>query len=103
VGSYRLYDSDDLGRLRFIKGLRDDAGFSLAEIATLLEDEEVRSRVRVRLRVTTDHDERQAIVDDALARIDRQISMLSDKLERIHAMIEEANARRDRHRRAELG
>ena len=31
-GDYRLYDEDDLERLRFIKGLRDDAGFSLAEI-----------------------------------------------------------------------
>jgi len=26
-------------RLRFIKALRDDAGFSLAEVAMLLEDE----------------------------------------------------------------
>src|SRR5512135_3903644 len=32
-GDYRLYDASDLERLRFIMGLRDDAGFSLAEIA----------------------------------------------------------------------
>ncbi|MDQ3126870.1 MAG: MerR family transcriptional regulator, partial [Chloroflexota bacterium] len=38
-GAYRLYDADDIERLRFIKGLRDDAGFSLAEIGQLLEDE----------------------------------------------------------------
>jgi DNA-binding transcriptional MerR regulator len=45
-GSYRLYDVDDLERLRFIKGLRDDAGFSLAEIGQLLEDEAARARNR---------------------------------------------------------
>ena len=38
-GAYRLYDTEDLERLRFIRGLRDDEGFSLAEIGQLLEDE----------------------------------------------------------------
>ncbi|HLY13537.1 MAG TPA: MerR family transcriptional regulator, partial [Candidatus Limnocylindrales bacterium] len=45
-GSYRLYDASDVERLRFIKGLRDDAGFSLAEISQLLEDEAARVRSR---------------------------------------------------------
>ena len=62
-GSYRLYDDDDLERLRFIKGLRDDAGFSLAEIGQLLEDEAARARNRERFRSTNDPDERTAIVE----------------------------------------
>ena len=45
-GAYRLYDASDIDRLRFIKGLRDDAGFSLAEISQLLEDEAARVRSR---------------------------------------------------------
>ena len=49
-GAYRLYDADDIERLRFIKGLRDDAGFSLAEIGQLLEDEVARARNRARFR-----------------------------------------------------
>src|SRR4030095_3081218 len=53
-GSYRLYDEDDLERLRFIKALRDDAGFSLAEIGQLLEDEAARLRNKARLK-GTDH------------------------------------------------
>ena len=57
-GYYRLYDDDDLERLRFIKGLRDDAGFSLAEIGLLLEDEAARARNRERFRSTNDPDER---------------------------------------------
>src|SRR6188474_3393891 len=47
-GAYRLYDASDLERLRFIKSLRDDAGFSLAQVGKLLEDELARERNRER-------------------------------------------------------
>ena len=67
-GSYRLYDADDLERLRFIRGLRDDAGFSLAEIGQLLEDEQARTRNREHFRATADPAERRALVLDNLAR-----------------------------------
>ncbi|HEY3164470.1 MAG TPA: MerR family transcriptional regulator [Candidatus Limnocylindrales bacterium] len=93
-GAYRLYDADDIERLRFIKGLRDDAGFSLAEIGRLLEDEAARTRNRARFRSTTDATERRAIVDDALGRVDRQISSLREKIERLEGMIAEADGRR---------
>src|SRR4030095_9885341 len=82
-GAYRLYDAEDLERLRFIRGLRDDAGFSLAEIGQLLEDEQARTRNRERFRTTTDVAVRRAIVDDALARVDRQIRQLRSKAERL--------------------
>lgn len=93
-GDYRLYDADDLERLRFIKDLRDEAGFSLAEIGQLLEDEVARSRNRLRYRSSTDTAERRAIIDDALARIDRQVSSLQAKSERLAAMIADAETRR---------
>ena len=93
-GSYRLYDADDVERLRFIKGLRDDAGFSLAEINQLLEDEVARSRNRERLKTTDDPLEREALFADAIARVDRQIATLRDKANRLEAMIEEAQGRR---------
>ena len=94
-GAYRLYDADDIERLRFIKGLRDDAGFSLAEIGQLLEDEAMRARNRDRFRSTQDAAERRAIVDDALLRVERQIETLRDKMARLAGMIEEAEGRRD--------
>ena len=93
-GDYRLFDDDDVERLRFIKGLRDDAGFSLAEIGALLEDERARSRNRLRFRETTDLSERRAILADAMGRTDRQIESLRAKAQRIGAMIEEAETRR---------
>lgn len=94
-GSYRLFDDDDLERLRFIRGLRDDAGFSLAEIGRMLEDEEARERNRARFRTTTDLEERRTILRDALIRVDRQHVSLLGKADRIAAMISEVESRRD--------
>ena len=94
-GAYRLFDEDDIERLRFIKGLRDDAGFSLAEIGQLLEDEAARTRNRARFRTSRDATERRAIVDDALDRVDRQIASLEAKQARLVEMIAEAHGRRE--------
>ena len=93
-GAYRLYDGEDLERLRFIRGLRDDAGFSLAEIRQLLEDEAARARNRDQFRATHDPVERRRILVDALARVDRQVVSLRHKVDRLEAMIAEADERR---------
>ena len=100
-GSYRLYDADDVERLKFIKGLRDDAGFSLAEVGRLLEDEVARERNRARFRASTDPRERRAIVVDALDRADRSIAQIESKIDRLRAMVDEARNRR-RHLEAHL-
>jgi len=94
-GDYRLYDADDLERLRFIKGLRDDAGFSLAEIGQILGDEAARTRNRERFRSTDDPAERKAVLRDGMARIDRQIATLRAKIDRVESMIAEARARKE--------
>jgi DNA-binding transcriptional MerR regulator len=93
-GDYRLYDQSDVERLRFIRGLRDDAGFSLGHIRQLLEDEAARERNRARYRVSDDPTERREILVDALARVERQIESLRQKAERLNGMIDEAEARR---------
>jgi MerR family transcriptional regulator, repressor of the yfmOP operon len=93
-GDYRLYDESDLERLRYIRSLRDDAGFSLAQIGQLLEDEAARERNRERFRATRDPDERRSILVDALDRVDRQIETLEGKATRLTAMIEAARDRR---------
>ena len=95
-GDYRLYDDTDLERLRFIKGLRDDAGFSLAEIARLLEDEAARERSHAAYHATTDQAERARILRDRLVRYDHQIEMLRTKIDRLAIMVDEAEARRAR-------
>jgi DNA-binding transcriptional MerR regulator len=93
-GAYRLFDASDLERLRFIRSLRDDAGFSLAQIGQLLEDEAARERNRQRFRTTGDQAKRRALIGDSSARVDRQIATLEAKRARLDAMIEDARARR---------
>jgi MerR family transcriptional regulator, repressor of the yfmOP operon len=92
-GDYRLYDASDLARLQFIRSLRDDAGFSLAQIGQLLEDEAARERNRERLRNTTDPAERRVYLIEAEERVTRQIDLLEAKAERLAAMIDEAETR----------
>ena len=94
-GAYRLYDAEDLMRLRFIKGLREDAGFSLAEIRHLLEDEAARGQLRVRFRSTSDPAERREILLAAMAQVDRQVRSLRDKVARLSSMIDDALSRRE--------
>lgn len=93
-GAYRLYDPSDLERLRFIRSLRDDAGFSLAQIGQLLEDEAARERNRLRFRTSGDETERRALIRDAQTRVDRQIATLEEKRARLDAMIADARNRR---------
>jgi DNA-binding transcriptional MerR regulator len=93
-GAYRLYDADDVERLRFIKGLRDDAGFSLADIGQLLEDESARVRIGLRFRETTDPGERRTLLLDGIALIDRQVETLRSKIARLTSMIDAAQTRR---------
>ncbi|HEY8817974.1 MAG TPA: MerR family transcriptional regulator [Candidatus Limnocylindrales bacterium] len=92
-GDYRLYDASDLDRLQFIRNLRDDAGFSLAQIGQLLEDEAARERNRERLRQTNDPVERRVYLTDAQARVERQIGLLEAKAARLASMIAEAETR----------
>ena len=93
-GDYRLYDADDLERLRFIKGLRDDAGFSLSEIGQLLGDEAARMRNRERFRSSQDPAERKALLRDGIERIDRQVATLRSKIGRLQSMISDAEQRK---------
>ena len=93
-GAYRLYDADDVARLQFIKGLRDDAGFSLAEIGQLLEDETARAANRTRFRASRSAAERRAVLLDGIARIDRQVATLRGKIARLESMIHAAEDRR---------
>lgn len=92
-GAYRLYDADDVARLQFIKDLRDETGFSLAEIGQLLEDENARQSIGARFRASSNPDERRALLLDGLARIDRQVATLRAKIQRINEMIGAAEAR----------
>ena len=92
-GDYRLYDASDLERLQSIRDLRDDAGFSLAQIGQLLEDEAARERNRERFHQTGDPDERRVLILESRERAERQIDILEAKAARLATMIDEARTR----------
>jgi len=95
-GDYRLYDDSDVQRIRYIRELRDVAGFSLAEVEQMLEDEAVRVRNRLAYRATEDVALRRRLVLENLERAERTVVTLKAKLDRLADMISAAEARRNR-------
>jgi DNA-binding transcriptional MerR regulator len=95
-GSHRLYDESDVERLRAIRGLRDDAGFSVGDIARLLEDSDHLARSRAAFHETESPIERLRIARDGLGRVDRRIGLLDEKIERLQVMLAETSSRRER-------
>ena len=95
-GAYRLYDALDLEQLRFIKGLRDDSGLSLADIGQVVEDEESRRRAGAALKVTEDPAERRRILLERLASVEGLHGRLTAKPARLQAMVDDVEARRGR-------
>jgi DNA-binding transcriptional MerR regulator len=92
-GDYRLFDESDLERLRFIRELREEAGFSLGQIGQLLEDEAARASNRARYRASDDPGERRAILAENRDRVVRQIETLRAKRDKLDAMLAEAAQR----------
>jgi len=95
-GAYRLYDEADVDRLRAIQALRDDAGFSLADISQLLADQDAANDDRAAYHATADPEERRRLLGDAFAREDRHVALLRHKVARLAAMLEAAEERRAR-------
>ena len=95
-GSHRLYDESDVERLRAIRGLRDDAGFSVGDIARLLEDSDHLARSRAAFHETESPSVRLRIARDGLGRVERQIGLLGEKVDRLQAMLADSKARRTR-------
>ncbi len=93
-GAYRLFDQLDVDRLRFIKGLRDDAGFSIAEVRLLLEDEAARRLAREAFDATDDPAERRRILEGRRASIDEQLAGVRAKVARLEAMLGDLEVRR---------
>src|SRR3954454_938958 len=98
-GADRLFDAGDIRRLGEIKRLREVIGFSLAEIAELLDTENIRSELRERFHRTTDADIRARILLDAVDLAERRLAMFEGKLTQVMAIRDEEVQRIARLRR----
>ncbi|MCL4531940.1 MAG: MerR family transcriptional regulator [Actinobacteria bacterium] len=85
-GSDRLFDDSDVERLRDIKQLREVIGFSLAEIAELLETDEARRQLRSRFYGTTDSRVRTEVLRQGIALAERRLAIAEQKLAQVEAI-----------------
>lgn len=98
-GTSRLFDESDVQRLREIKRLREVIGFSLAEIAELLDTDDVRVQLRDRFYRTTDPRMRAGVLREAIGLAERRLAIVERKLAQVEAVRAEELQRLDMLRR----
>jgi DNA-binding transcriptional MerR regulator len=85
-GVPRLFSADDIQRLREIKRLREIAGFSLAELSELLDNEGLRAQIRARFQNTSRREDRIALMRDALDLASRRLAIIERKLDQLQTI-----------------
>ncbi len=95
-GADRLFDEADVERLREIKQLREVIGFSLAEIAELLEANEVRRQLRSRFSDTVDPQIRKELLREAIGLAERRLGIIEHKLAQVESIRSQERGRLDR-------
>lgn len=95
-GADRLFDQSDVQRLHEIKRLREVIGFSLAEIAEILDTDTVRAHLRSRFQETTDPDARAEVLREAIALGERRLRIVERKLAQVESLRSEEQERLDK-------
>lgn len=75
-GSHRTYDETDVHRLNELIRLRDLLGLSLDDLVELAEAEEARAALRDQWHGDPTDEERVAILDQAVALVERQLELV---------------------------
>ena len=79
----RLYGSADVDRLSYIKQFQEFMGFSLAEIRSVLDADDMLEEVRTAYRSGKVADERRALLRAALEANDRLLARLDERAARV--------------------
>ena len=79
-GKHRVYTERDVDRVREIIRLRDLLGLSLEQLKQLLEAESARAHLRDELQQTEDPSERKRILEELLAHISSQLTLVEGRL-----------------------
>jgi DNA-binding transcriptional MerR regulator len=94
-GRHRLYDEQDIERLREALRLKELLGVSLDELRELLEAEEARAMLRDEWRHGNPDAERRAeILDQALGHVDHQLELLAGRRAEIQRLERELRDKR---------
>jgi len=79
-GKHRVYTQADVDRVREIIRLRDLLGLSLDQLKQLLEAESARAHLRDELAQTEEPAERKRILEELLAHISGQLTLVESRL-----------------------
>ncbi len=79
-GKHRVYTQADVDRVREIIRLRDLLGLSLDQLKQLLEAESARAHLRDELAQTEEPAERKRILEELLAHISGQLTLVQSRL-----------------------
>jgi DNA-binding transcriptional MerR regulator len=96
-GSHRLYEREDVERLRELLELKDLLGVSLEELRELFSAESARAALRREWQSGVDDTaRRRAILGEAMGHIDRQLELIRRRRDQIATLEGELVARRRR-------
>lgn len=94
-GSHRLYGPGDVGRLTELVRLKDLLGLTLDELGELMAAEDARASLRDEWHEgTPEPGRRREILDEAVALIDRQLTLVRRRRDEIASLEAELHARR---------
>ncbi len=85
-GADRLFDAADIQRLAEIKRLREVIGFSLAEIAELLDTDDMRAELRERFHGARDPEVRRQTLLGAVRLAEQRLSVFQRKLGQVASL-----------------
>jgi DNA-binding transcriptional MerR regulator len=95
-GEHRLYEQEDVDRLRELTRLRDLLNLSLDELKQLVEAEEARAAIRRRFAATESDTERLRLLDAALPHVETQLELVRRRKRELEVLESELVEKRKR-------
>src|SRR5687767_3327778 len=97
VSGIRLYTDEDIYRLRLIRQLRENLGFSLADIKGMTEAEEIQASLKTSFRSTAPA-QLLSKIQEAIAVTELQLNAINQKIGRLSDMRSAWQQKVDRYR-----
>jgi DNA-binding transcriptional MerR regulator len=96
AGEHRSYTEADVERLREILQLKELLNLSLEQLRDLVDAEEARAALRERYHSATEAAEREELLDEAAAHLDRQLALIRDRRDALDELASRLTDRRER-------
>jgi MerR family transcriptional regulator, repressor of the yfmOP operon len=97
-GAHRMYDEQDEARLHEVLRVRDLLGLSLADLGEWMAAEDARAGLRARWNADPAPGDRDQILREALAHLERQLGLVQARRTALEALEDELTAKRRRMR-----